>query len=279
MQYARLNSRSTVLTSAGWRKADCQTEVFGVDRHGKVVPQRVSISHLREPTRAVFLASKDSFGYFSAETRLLDSTGAARTISSLVENNQISDVRFETVASLAGIVASDDSGLQLWASFSDFAATTNSEQTILRCRWPNKKLTDNAPPFLSVRRFGQHYYSVLNKPAFLRAFREDWSFTADILASKWLLTSEGTLQFHRDQFLFALWVLSARKQRNQGAALRFETRQHTTCIFMALTENQTLSGGTGASCFYMPTEEEPFELRWEDRSWNPISSGFLLAST
>ena len=56
MQYARLNSRSTVLTSAGWCKPDCQTEVFGVDRHGKVVPQPVSISHLREPARAVFVA-------------------------------------------------------------------------------------------------------------------------------------------------------------------------------------------------------------------------------
>ena len=278
MPSALLTDNSTVLAADGWCKPDEQPEIFGVDRHGKVVPRPITMKRLREIARVVFLASKDSFGYFSAGTRLLDAAGGVRGASALVENSQISDVRFETVTEVPAIVPSEKVASTLWDSLNEFAAVEREEAIILRCRWPNKKLTDNVCPFFSIRRFGQHYYCILNKQAFATALRHDWSKTSDALASKWLLTPDGILQFHRDQFLFALWVLSAGKRHDQGVALQFETRQHTTCIFMAPTANQNLSGGTGASCFYVPTEGAVIEIQWEDRSWNPISSGFLLAS-
>jgi hypothetical protein len=279
MLCARLSKISTVLTAAGWCKPESQSEIFGVDRHGKVVSRPVSFAHSSQSAKLVFLSSKDSFGYFSAATRLVDSTGASRLASSLVEAGQISDVRFETVVNVSGIAPSHDSASGLWTSFSNFAAITTQTVAVLRCRSPNKKLMNVVEPFLSVRRFGQHYYCIVLKDRFIAALCNDWLHTADTLASKWLSTSDGILQFHRDQFLFALWVLSSRKARNQGVALQFETRQHTTCILLAPAGTQNFSGGAGASCFYVPTEEQPLEIRWEDRSWNPVSSGFLLAST
>ncbi len=278
MPCAILSSKSTLLTAHGWCKAESQAEVLGVDRHGKVVSASVDIAALPAPARVGFLASKDSFGYFSAKTRLVDSTGAARLVSSLVESGDVGNVRFETITEIGDIAPSDDSASALWISFGNFAAVKNPTTAILRCRTPNKKLADNVELFLSVRRFGQHYYSILSREAFVAALCRDWSHTSDALAAKWLSTPEGTLEFHRDQFLFALWVLSSRKRRKQGVSLQFEARQYTTRIFMAPAAAPTLSGGAGASCFYLAGEESALEIRWSDRSWNPISSGFLLAS-
>jgi len=278
MPCATLSTKSTLLTAHGWSKAKSQIEILGIDRHGKLVSAPVDIAPSPRPARIAFLASKDSFGYFSAGTRILDSTGATRFLSSLVESGDVSNVRFETVTEIGNIAPSTHCASALWTSFGNFAAVKSPTTAILRCRTPNKKLSHNVESFLSMRRLGQHYYSIVTRETFVAAFCRDWSHTSDALAAKWLSTSEGTLEFHRDQFLFALWVLSARKRQNEGVKLQFEARQFTTRIFMASTGAPTLSGGAGASCLYLVGEEKPLEIRWNERSWNPISSGFLLAS-
>jgi hypothetical protein len=126
--------------------------------------------------------------------------------------------------------------------------------------------------------FGGCSYCILGKDSFAGSFRRDWASTLLSLGRQWLFAGEGArLELERAAYPFGLWYVSALKARGLHYRLRYDSLQHSSYMFIEDAPNRILPIERGACAFFAPSVGAATELEWEDRSWNPISSGFLVA--
>ena len=92
MPKQKLTGGSSLLTPNGWLKPISENNVggvIGVDRSGKLTEMPIEISAIGKVDTVAFIGSEKAFGQFHPESRLIDSDGASRRASKIVEESRI----------------------------------------------------------------------------------------------------------------------------------------------------------------------------------------------
>jgi hypothetical protein len=84
----------------------------------------------------------------------------------------------------------------------------------------------------------------------------------------------GKLEFERANYPLALWLASACCVAGIGYAFEYDTLQHTAAISFEFDASQ---GSTGkARTAFIEPRSRLVRIHWRDRTWNPLSSGFII---
>lgn len=280
MPCARLVSLSTVLAPEGWVVAGALAStvtLLGVDRHGIPVSRKVRAAQGEASGRVTFVGTAAAFGAFSFDTRLISSDGKVLSTGEIAEGGRIREISFETYTELSGDAGRGDPPVTLWSTVAAAAAEAGDSSIALRRRDGEWRPSDKSKfPVEAV--FGGHCYCILDKRTFASSFRRDWASTLLSLGRQWLFAGDdGRLELERAAYPFGLWYVSALKAKGRHYRLRYDSLQHSSYMFIEEALTSTLPVERGACAFFTTTAGSATELEWEDRSWNPISSGFLLA--
>jgi hypothetical protein len=89
---------------------------------------------------------------------------------------------------------------------------------------------------------------------------------------------EERLELERDHYLFGLWYLAALLEQGRPWRLRYDSLQHTCYMFVDESGSAALPVERGTCAFFSTQSDPGTAITWNDGSWNPIVSGFLLAS-
>src|SRR5262245_17636744 len=98
MPWAVITTSTPLLTEYGWLPAGAAEDrwpIFGSDRHGELVPQRVQRGSARDGETG-FVVFESSDAMFASDTRLLAGGGMAIPIDKIVRDGIVADVAFET---------------------------------------------------------------------------------------------------------------------------------------------------------------------------------------
>jgi hypothetical protein len=276
MPSASLSGSSTLLTPLGWFLA-CElptdTAALGADRHGLLVARQVRLTRAATKGRCAFVGTESAFGCFSCDTRLIAGDGAVHDISELIEERQIRDVSFETHVEFPGDPAAVDPVRSIWSTLCEHSPVSSPVAVALKRRdagWaPSTPAT-----FLVERSFGGQAYCVVHKDAFAGHARHDWAAGLLELGEWWLFVGgdDMHLDVERSSFLFALWYGAALRAKGRSARFRYDSLQ---------LEKPGLPLERGRTAFLAPAlgaGASTVQVEWEDRSWTPLSSGFLVAA-
>ena len=280
MPSAKLIGLSTLLAPDGWIRAGVlkgTVTLVGVDRHGIPISRKVRAGQRETAARVTFVGTAAAFGAFSSESRLISSNGTVFSTAEIAEGGRIRETSFETHTELPEAAGRADPLVTLWPTLVDNAAAVGESSIALRRRdieWPPAVKSS----FLVEETFGSHRYCIVKKGMFVSCFSRDWVSTLLALGRLWLFAAEDErLELERAAYPFGLWYISALKAKGMHYRLRYDSLQHSSYMFIQEASTPIPPIERGACAFFAPGAASATELEWEDRSWSPISSGFLIA--
>src|SRR5262245_53781546 len=132
MPSCALTSLSTLLTPDGWIRTDrtpSAGSVFGVDRHGSITLQPVSVQDCNVVTDVCFVGTRAAFGAFHPDSVVMDRAGGLRTVKSIIEADTLASIRFERAFEVDGSSATEAACAQLWSELRAVGIVTNAQET------------------------------------------------------------------------------------------------------------------------------------------------------
>jgi hypothetical protein len=243
------------------------------------VSREVRAIGLGQSALCAFLGTSAAFGAFDASTRLVTADGSGPTVADIIEAGRIRDFSFETHTTLPRIARIGDSVAALWSTLAASAAAVGPSSVALRRRDDLWK-PDGETAFLKEASFGNQKYCIVDKAGFATELSSDWPSSLVRLARLWSFDSqEKRLELERRAYPIGLWYVSASRATGLSCRLRYDSQQHTAVIFVEDVETELLPTQPGATAFFAPAAmTQVIELAWDDRSWNPLSSGFIVAA-
>lgn len=292
MPEQKLVANSTLLSQHGWLKV-CEHAhecvATGVDRSGRLSNQIVKARLVGETKSFAFVGTKRAFGPFHPGTRLIDADGNVRSVAEIVLENLIGALRFENVTGVDGLVFEERDALRLWSEIRAKALIETEEHLVFLAAGTSALLTAKrdwcsvSGPSPSVYGDGmQPAYLRIGKAEFLEAITEKPSDRLqELISLVFPTTEEGAIVIDRDDFIWCLWSLLFSDQRKGGEIeLIFDSLQHSTTVAISpKTSKSSFILSRGATAFFRNQDAGIFEVSWDDSSWSPISSGFILPAT
>jgi len=268
-----------LISKVGWIAANRLGQgdtVFGADRHGAVVGRAVSLSPSRSIIATAFLGTSAAFGEFSSVTRILTHDGASLQLSQLIESDGIGDARFETLTHIEEESNWRSTEELVWSILSGAAAGRDSNRIAIKCR---KSLADMVPGLTKIRQFGGSTYSLLDRSDLRDALIRAPRATLSTIGELWLRNDDDArLELERAFHPFAPIYAAVLRQEGKGYRFQYDSLQHTAYIFICDAEEPPPPvGKVGCAC-YGTSRGDEFLIEWKGTDWNPIASGFLLAS-
>lgn len=258
-------------------------ELIGVDRHGQLVRDTAVVAVGAAATHDAFLGSRASFGFFAANSRILDSTGKPRVVSDIIQGMSIDAVRFETAADYPNVAPDTECFSMLWRLLQQAGAESDELRAALKTR------STTVPPaiernrvdtrFALFRRIAGVLYCVIERRVLESSFSRDWSATIIALADCWLRTPESGWKFENEETFAALWLLSALRRVRRGYRLVYDGLQFSAMIEIHPSDDAPSAIDRGATAFLRYRESNELIVTWPNRSWNPIVNGFVLSAS
>ncbi len=246
----------------------------------------VEISAIGNVETVAFIGSEKAFGQFHPESLLIDSDGVSHRASEIVEENLIGKCRFENAVHVDGIAIGRDALDGLWTELENAAILANGSHLILPAKGQkadgvevrSMHLYEPDEPASQefVHRFVQFEENEL-KSTPSKKVGVTISGMIEILFEE---TEDGVRAFDRPDYLWCLWqLLLSEESTGHSGNLRYDSLQHTSRVYLTSDKVRLSSGfSKGGTAFYKAQPDVEYEIRWEESSWNPISSGFILSS-
>jgi hypothetical protein len=262
MPLAILTSHSTLLTASGWTETASPGAIsaIGVNRHGQLANCDVEVSLTGEAAVDHFLGTRAAFGAFHSDTVVIDAGGGRKSVASICEADEIQALKWESCVHGGDLMRLQSGMDRLWDAFSAAALAGNGDALVV------KSCCDG---FVGKERFVRVSRSQLEQDCIASGFAG---------ASKWitsfLCTEVDLASADRRAYRLALWLATCRKATGERYRFGFDSIQHTCTIKVELAADvgqveplrTAFSAGiTNGSI-----------ISWTDRSWSPISSGFIL---
>jgi hypothetical protein len=128
-----------------------------------------------------------------------------------------------------------------------------------------------------IARVGAHRYCVVAKAALMAAVTLDWSAAIDDLVTFWCYSSsDNRVEIERGMPHVIAWYLAASVFRSSSYVLTYDSLQHSSYVFVTKVSAPLDLIQAGKTVFLSSEQAPSVRLSWEDRSWNPVTSGFLL---
>lgn len=262
MPFALLTSHSTLLTAFGWTETSTPGVItaIGVDRHGHLSLNDVEVSLSGEAAAEHFLGTRAAFGAFHSDTVVIDASGGRRSVVSICEAEEIQALKWESCVHGGDLMRLQSGIDRLWNAFGRAALAGDGDTLVARsCR-----------------------DGIVGKERFIRLSRsrleQDCIASGFAGASKWLTsllcTKVDLASADRRAYQLALWLATSRKATGEGYRFGFDSIQHTCTIQIDLAADvgQVESLRTSFSAGITKCSV----ISWTDRSWSPVSSGFIL---
>jgi hypothetical protein len=233
---------------------------IGVDRHGRLSPLEVSVLPSDHVASEHFLGTRAAFGAFHAETVLVDAAGGRRSVSSIAELQEAWSTNWENCVYAPDLIYPSSAIEQLWDAIGSLALAGNRDAMI-------------------VRRFD---VGLVGKRRLTRVARSDLerrgaeSGLAGISNRiKSLLLAEADLAVaNRRAYRLAMWLATCLQAGGDGYRLDYDSLQHTCTVKMKL--DATVGQVDSLRTAFLAGVANRSVVSWSDRTWNPISSGFIL---
>lgn len=290
MAKQKLTGNSCLLTAHGWRKLQDRSSggsSIGVDRSGKLTEEYVEVSPIGDLDKVAFLGSSGAFGQFHPESRLIDSDGVSRSASEIIEKNLVGECRFENATYVDGGIASADIINDLWMELKRSAIIRGDNQIILPAR--GLIATDTSSHF-EVLEDEEDWattevrprYVCIEESKFKEILLKFWpDAILELIGILFEKTEDRIILFDRTNYIWCLWFLFlSGGQDGVAGELGYDSLQHTTRIWLTVDAANSSSGfSKGGTAFFKNQLDTAYEAYWENPSWSPISSGFILTSS
>jgi hypothetical protein len=262
MPLAVLTRHSTLLTTSGWTETSTPgiNAAIGVDRHGQLSTRDVEVSLSSDAAAEHFLGTRAAFGAFHSDTVVVDAGGGRRLVASICEAEEIQSLKWESCV-YGGDLMHLRSGMdQLWGAFGAAALARNTDTLVVKsCR----------DGFVGEERFVRVSRSQLEQDCAASGFAGASKWIVSLLSARVDLASAD-----RRAYRLALWLATCRKATGERYRFVFDSIQHTCTIKVELAADAgqveplrtAFSAGITNSSI----------ISWTDRSWSPVSSGFIL---
>jgi hypothetical protein len=250
------------LTASGWTETSIPSVIaaIGVDRHGRLSICDVEVSLSGEAIAEHFLGTRAAFGAFHSDTVLIDAGGGRRSVASICEAEEIQALKWESCVH-GGDLMRLQSGIDLlWDALSAAALAGNGDTLVV------KSFGDG---LVGKERFVPLSRSQLEQECITSGFAG---------ASKWitslLRTKVDVASADRRAYRLALWLATCRRATGKGYRFGFDSIQHSCAVKVELAADvgqvEPLRTAFSAGVTNRST------ISWTDRSWSPVSSGFIL---
>lgn len=282
MPKALIVGQSALLTESGWIGASScarNAKIHGIDRHGKLATEVVSLERVPHRTPSIFLGTSLCCGVFSGNSRIADTAGRSHTLKQIVAACIVDELTLEATCSAdpaSGVIPSFDS---VWDSLKHEAASTQADKVIIRHRSPKASKDESATLFQHIHLDGQQY-AVLTKSALQESLAKD--FVGSINEILVILTNEdGACEISRINALLILIIADSLQRRKCLYQLSYDSIQHTAAVFIELGGRVPGSISRGRCAHLIAGEEaiDQLELAWNVSSWNPLCNGVTLVSS
>lgn len=289
MPRQKLVDSSTLLNQHGWLKlrgSACEYNAVGVDRSGQLTNRVVTARLIGDTNLFAFVGSKSAFGVFHSDTRLVDADGEVRTVDEIVLENMIGTLHFENVTTIENLVLRKREALNLWSELRKVAVVEDEEHIVLLAgglqdRFKRDWCKVFSPAPLAYADARQPAYLGVRKAKFLETITANPNeVLQELITSMFQTTQEGAIVVERDDFIWCLWMLLFTDQQKAAELeLTFDSLQHSTTVSIApKTSKSSRILSRGATAFFRNQDVGIFEISWDDPSWSPISSGFILSA-
>lgn len=283
MPSAAVSDQTALLTSAGWTYAgslDGSAMIVGIDRRGRPCLQEVQLE-LGAPEAIAFLGSRGALGWLSASTNVLDSTGHARNLKSVVLESSIGNLHFEHFTRLSDQLGLPSNPSLVVSSLTAGAPFHVDGRFALRSRSGPSQARNAAIPTRALRPVDCAHvrYLLIDVDGILAEISADWARAVSTIAHTWLYNEEddqhGLTVSHS---LFGIWCVSAYEALGRHLELRFDTLQYTSSCYFSVAEGSRNPVQRGM-CAYLGESRPAIQISWSSPGWTPVASGFLLAPT
>ncbi len=261
MPSAVLTTHSTLLTSAGWIETSIAGAVIaiGVDRHGQLSLSEVNVLVSEETEAEHFLGTRAAFGAFHAETVLVDAAGKGRSVASICDTEEVQSLKWESCVHGGSLMRAECGAAHLWDSFLALALAGSKDTLVLRTFLPGS--------------LGKARFVRLVRSQMERDCKSGFASVAKRLKSL-LSTDIDLISADRSVYRLAMWLAMCRHAVGEGYSLSYDSIQHSCTVKVELgakvgevepLRTAFLAGSANRSI-----------VSWTDRTWNPISSGFIV---
>lgn len=253
--------------------------IVAIDRHGTAVATEAELTSAGQTSRLAYVGTAAACGAFAGGTALIASDGKKRSVKDIIESGDISRVHFESLVSLPEVVETKLAASDLWPSLVQSGALANDECLTLRCRDPIQALGVQRR-FPKTKQIADQAFVVLHHREFDVALNGDWREAITSLVTCWLTTDgDERVEVERCAYDLAVWLATARTESGAGYRFQYDTLQHSSYVFVTLTEDLPRPVQRGACAFYTPHDTQTLTLSWRDSSRAPVVAGFMLTST
>ena len=255
-------------------------ELYGLDRRGELLSTAVTCFPGTKAQKNIFIATETLCGRFAAESMLLTAEGQFVAAMSVATNNLISDLRFETMLALPGMLAREEvPAEEIWCSLRQSAAFSDDRCAVVRCRGERgesfpKKVTG----WGLLNKYGNTTILAVNHEKFLEALTYNLTDSIEQLAKYWLEDSEGIFELEVREIKLAIWLMSSLQKKNIAYRIYCDTRQHTDLIRIERVTHAMPVIGRGISAFCSVSTKVPVVIEWRAKTWNPLANGFILTA-
>lgn len=265
----------------GWRitkNLSTETQVLAVDRHGKVVETTIRLEQTENRSQLAYLGTGGAFAALVPDTRVLANDGKRWMVKTLVESGDVSSVHFETLVRIPDFVRPNPSVDDLWQCLSDASAIGNSESLALRCRDPVLAASLKSA-FPQKKQVGDQVFAIVRRQELASALDENWREAITNLVTCWLKDgADNRVEIERSSYYLALWFATALAASRSGYAFQYDSIQHSSYVFVMVTQQAARPLQPGACAFYSPHDTRVVSISWNDPSLAPIAAGFLIAA-
>jgi hypothetical protein len=233
----------------------------------------VTICQTKVESREVFLGTAAAFATFLGDTRLIVSDGRNVAARKVIENGSVADLSFETILQPPSMEAIPFGVDEVWGAIRTEAAFTKGLQIALRCNRPQ----------LATRKFprtmtdGGLAYCVLTYDELESQCATRRAEAICELSARWFRNDEEKREdIERSACSFICLYLTARVGLQSWYHLEYDSLQHTSYVSVCDSVTKPVPVSKGACAFIGPETKRIVMVSWDDKTWSPLSSGFLI---
>lgn len=251
---------------------------LGIDRHGRASLNTVRLTHAGV-TNVGFVGSTNSCGAFSPSTGITLSDGSTAYVSALISEGKVGRVSFEHYLECESEMLCTKDVLEDILHCT--SAYSDETKFVFRYRDQDLAVPESRLPTKAaskVQLVDGVWYSVLQWPSVISSLAKGGRSVILELGRTWLNSGEGRIEVETDAYPFVLCYLSALIGCHREYRLYYDSLQYTSII--SIHENDRYGSGPvarGRCAFLLPFKAQEFVVEWDDPSWAPICSGFLLS--
>jgi hypothetical protein len=276
-----LSAASLLYTEHGWQPCasiNHRVDLLGVDRHGKLTFEQVSLAPADRQKRPLFLGTMRSCGAFSPSSLVQDSNGDRWEVSRIVNEMTIGELRFEvTSGSHTDIPFSREAWDAIWNCLLREGIAGRDGIRIRARRPASDERLPNETKVWRFERIDSRIYGTAKKDILTRQSQS--VDLADFVAGLLYVfrNEDGVCEFNRNASLLTMTIADYCVRVERPFAMQFDSLQHSAVVGLVVDSTNSHALARGLCAFILPESLPEHELRWSTASWNPISGGVILS--